>query len=149
MQLAEELHTGINPLSNLRFLEYSVPYDNVLDNLKFFEQLGFTALPTNDIWDYPYAVITDGRCFIGLHAREHFEQLSTQPRLSFVNDEIGPIVRYLNDHSHTVMKSSLSEDEFQHTVFKGTNQAAINILAARSFSPPAKENHKDSLLGYF
>ena len=149
MQAAESFALASNPLSNLRFLEYSVPCDNVLETLGFFQELGFTALPTNDIWNYPYAVITDGRCFLGLHEKNYFEQLTNQPRMSFVHEEIKLVTDFLRDNSFSILKSSISEDEFQHTICKGLNQADINIVAARSFSPPPKENRKDSLLGYF
>ncbi len=149
MQLAENLTSAITPISNLRFLEYSVPVDNVLHSLEFFQQLGFTSLITNDIRSYPYAVVTDGRCFLGLHQRDEFTQLAQQPRFSFVHDEIAPIVRYLNDHKYQLINSQLDEDAFQQTIFHGPNDAVINILAARSFSLPSKDNCKDSLLGHF
>lgn len=149
MQLAEVLDTSVNPLSNLRFLEYSIPCENVLHNLEFFQQLGFTALPTNDIRNYPYAVVTDGRCFIGLHEKNYFESISQNPRISFVNENIAPIVSHLHDNDMSVLHSQLDEDEFQQTVFKSPHQTVVNVLAARSFSLPPKESYKDSVLGYF
>jgi len=100
MQLAKRLDAAITPISNLRFLEYSIACENVLHSLEFFQSLGFSALATNDIRSYPYAVVTDGRCFLGLHEKNHFNELSMQPRFSFVHDEISPIVRYLNDNNY-------------------------------------------------
>jgi predicted lactoylglutathione lyase len=149
MQLAENVLVNNSPLRNLRFLEYSIACESVLHTLEFFQQLGFTPLPTNDIRDYAYAVITDGRCFLGLHEKNSFEKISDQPRLSFVHDDIPPIVKHLNNNSITVLQADLAEDEFQQTVFKGPNHSIVNILAARSFSPPPRENYKDSVLGYF
>ena len=149
MQLAENLDAAKTPISNLRFLEYSIPVDNVLQSLDFFQALGFTSLITNDIRSYPYAVITDGRCFLGLHERNEFSQLTQQPRFSFIHDEIAPIVRFLNDNKYQLINSQLDEDQFQQTIFHGPNDAVINILAARSFSLPAKDDCKDSLLGHF
>ena len=149
MQLAENLESAITPVSNLRFLEYSVPVENVLHSLEFFQTLGFTSLLTNDIRSYPYAVITDGRCYLGLHERNEFTQHSQEPRFCFVHEEIAPIVRYLNDRRYQLINSQLDEDEFQQTLFHGPNNAVINLLAARSFSLPAKDDCKDSLLGHF
>ena len=149
MQLAENLESAITPVSNLRFLEYSIPVDNVLQSLEFFRTLGFSSLLTNDIRSYAYGVITDGRCFLGLHQRDEFSQLTQQPRFCFVHDEIAPIVRYLNDRNYQIIDSQLDEDSFQQAIFHGPNHSVINVLAARSFSLPAKDDCKDSLLGHF
>ena len=149
MQLAENLESAKTPVSNLRFLEYSIPVENVLHSLEFFQALGFSSLLTNDIRSYPYGVITDGRCYLGLHERNQFSQLTEQPRFCFVHDEIAPIVRYLNDRNYQIINSQLDEDMFQQTIFHGPNHAVINVLAARSFSLPAKDDCKDSLLGHF
>ena len=53
-----------------RFLEVSVHAPEILESLAFYEQLGFTQATVGETWSHPYAVVTDGRLFIGLHAYE-------------------------------------------------------------------------------
>jgi len=149
MQRAVNLDSATTPVSNLRFLEYSIPVDNVLHSMQFFQELGFKSLITNDIRSYPYAVITDGRCFIGLHERSEFNKLGQAPRFSFVHDEIAPIVRYLGDNNYQLINSQLDEDQFQQTIFRSPTDTVINILAARTFSLPSTDERKNSFLGHF
>ena len=61
------------------FLELSVPTDDIQASLEFYQRLGFTELTVNDIRTHYYAVVTDGRIAIGLHAGGFDE-----PALSFV-----------------------------------------------------------------
>ena len=53
-----------------RFLEVSVRSSDIPESLAFYESLGFVQAPVSDAWSHPYAVVTDGRLAIGLHARE-------------------------------------------------------------------------------
>ncbi|MBT8141409.1 MAG: hypothetical protein HKN88_00350 [Gammaproteobacteria bacterium] len=148
MHAALEL-TESNPLSKLRFLELSVPAANVLNSLTFFQQLGFTSIHTNDIWNYPYGVISDGRCFIGLHDANHYQVTGEHPRLSFVHEHVAPLLNGLQDSDFSVLHAETDEDRFQHASLKGIDNIPLHIMAARSFSPPSGHQRKDSLLGYF
>ena len=66
-----------------RFLEISVHAPDVRESLEFYQALGFEQATTSDSVSYPYAVVTDGRLFLGLHAAE----LPT-PSLTFVMPEL-------------------------------------------------------------
>ena len=49
------------------FLEISVHTPEIQDSLAFYESLGFVQATVGEVWPYPYAVVTDGRLFLGLH----------------------------------------------------------------------------------
>ncbi|MBC7984036.1 MAG: hypothetical protein H7Y02_09285, partial [Candidatus Obscuribacterales bacterium] len=52
-----------------RFLEISLHTPDIQASLAFYESLGFMQATVGETWSHPYAVVTDGRLFIGLHAR--------------------------------------------------------------------------------
>ena len=58
-----------------RFLEVSVHAPDILESLAFYERLGFTQAPVGETWSHPYAVVTDGRLFIGLHLPDSIQHL--------------------------------------------------------------------------
>jgi len=137
-----------HPINNLRFLELSIACDEVLPCMGLFQQLGFQSLPTNEIWDYPYAVMSDGRCFIGLHDKAHFEKISENSRFSFACEDISNAQRFLNDKSHYLAYSDLdSDDTAQNALFISPSGIGAHFIAARPFSPPSEKT--DSTLGYF
>src|SRR5882672_880732 len=66
-----------------RFLEISVHAPSVLESLEFYQKLGFSQAEVGDTWRHAYAVVTDGRLFIGLHEREF-----VSPALTFVKPDL-------------------------------------------------------------
>jgi hypothetical protein len=50
-----------------RFLEVSVQAADVQASVEFYESLGFVQATVGDALTHPYAVVTDGRLYIGLH----------------------------------------------------------------------------------
>lgn len=66
-----------------RFLEVSIPVDDIRASLAFYGALGFTELVAGDIRQYYYGIISDGRIAIGLHAAGIDE-----PALSFVRADV-------------------------------------------------------------
>jgi hypothetical protein len=66
-----------------RFLEVSVHAPDILESLAFYESLGFTQAPVGETWSHPYAVVTDGRLFIGLHQYEF-----PSPSLTYVQPDL-------------------------------------------------------------
>ena len=53
-----------------RFLEISIGTPVIRESLEFYESLGFVQAAVGETWSHPYAVVTDGHLFIGLHGRE-------------------------------------------------------------------------------
>src|SRR5215471_12111019 len=50
-----------------RFLEVSVHAPDVQASVEFYESLGFVQATVGDALPHAYAVVTDGRLYIGLH----------------------------------------------------------------------------------
>ena len=66
-----------------RFLEVSLQAPDVPASLAFYESLGFVQATVGDTWSHAYAVVTDGRLFLCLHAREF-----DAPALTWVQPEL-------------------------------------------------------------
>ena len=71
-----------------RFLEFSVATPDIAASFDFYSRLGFAQVPAGDAWPHPYAVLTDGRIHIGLHATE-----PDTPQLTFVRPLLLPVGR--------------------------------------------------------
>ena len=66
-----------------RFLEISIGTPVIRESLAFYESLGFVQAAVGETWSHPYAVVTDGQLFIGLHGRD-----VPSPSLTFVLPEL-------------------------------------------------------------
>ncbi|MGD9841950.1 MAG: VOC family protein [Steroidobacteraceae bacterium] len=127
-----------------RFLEISVHAPSILESLSFYETLGFQQLATNETWPYPYAVISDGRLFIGLH-----QQPIPSPTLTFTHAELAHQVARLHALDIVPDREHLSSDSFNELSFHAPNGQHIKLLEARTFSPADIEATFSSSCGYF
>jgi hypothetical protein len=131
-----------------RFLEISVYAPEILDSIAFYESLGFQQAVTSETWAHPYAVMTDGRVFIGLHQRA--THLSTNgPTLSFVQANLAQHARLLRQQGIALDREHLSADSFNDLSFHDPNGQHIKLLEARTFSQPNLEASFSSSCGYF
>lgn len=126
------------------FLEISVHTRNVLESLQFYEKLGFTQIPGNDTWTHPYGIVTDGRCFIGIHAFSF-----PAPALTFVAPELRNRVESLEAAGADFEFLKLGDDQFHELGFFLPDEQMVTLLEARTFSPPALADIGASLLGFF
>lgn len=126
------------------FLEISVHSPDVLASVQFYEKLGFVQLPTNDAWTHPYGVVTDGRCFIGIHAYSF-----PGPSLTFVAPELRGRVEDLEAAGAKFEFLKLADDQFHELGFFAPDEQIVTLLEARTFSPPDLHSLAESLLGYF
>ncbi|HEX7029260.1 MAG TPA: hypothetical protein VF254_01585 [Gammaproteobacteria bacterium] len=126
------------------FLEISVYSADVLDSLRFFERLGFTQVATNDTWTHPYGVVTDGRCFIGIHGYKF-----PAPSLTFVAPELRKRIEPLENAGAQFEFLKLADDEFHELGFFAPDEQMVTLLEARTFSPPDPDALHGSLLGFF
>lgn len=124
------------------FLEISVHSDDVLESLSWYERLGFTQIRSNDTWTHPYGVVTDGRCFLGLHAYEF-----PSPSLTFVAPELRKRVEPLETAGAEFEFLKLADTDFHELGFFAPDEQMVCLIEARTFSPPVETD--DSLLGYF
>jgi predicted lactoylglutathione lyase len=131
-----------------RFLEISVHAPEILESIAFYEALGFEQAATNETWPHPYAVMTDGRMFLGLHQQP--TTLSTAgPTLSFVQADLAHHATALRKLGIVFDREHLSSDSFNELSFHDPNGQHIKLLEARTFSPPILDPAFSSSCGYF
>ncbi len=131
-----------------RFLEISVYAPEILESIAFYEALGFQQTTVNETWTYPYAVLTDGRLFLGLH--QQASRLSTAgPALAFVQTDLARHATALQKMGIAFDRENLSSDSFNELSFHDPNSQHIKLLEARTFSPPDIDISFSSSCGYF
>jgi len=127
-----------------RFLEVSVHAPDILESLAFYERLGFTQAPVGETWSHPYAVVTDGRLFIGLHQYEF-----PSPSLTYVQPDLERRLEALERLGIELAFRRVGADVFNEAGFADPNGQMIALLEARTYSPPDRASHQTSRLGWF
>ena len=126
-----------------RFLEISVRAPDVRESLEFYESLGFVQASVGETWAHPYAVVTDGRLFLGLHGKS-----AASPILTYVQPNLRQHVERLRNLPLEFELEQFGQDEFNRVLFRDpSSNLAVQILEARTFSPPAMD--APSACGYF
>lgn len=125
-----------------RFLEISIHAPDVQASLEFYESLGFVQAPAGEIWQHPYAVVTDGRLFMGLHGAA-----IRSPALTFVLPELARGMERLREFGIEFDQQHTGGDEFNRATFTAPGNICVNLLEARTFSPPAESS--STVCGYF
>ena len=127
-----------------RFLEISLHAPDIQDSLTFYESLGFTQASVSETWPYPYAVVTDGRLFIGLHGA-----FIRSPALTFVLPRLAQSIEPLRQAGVAFEQERLGNDVFNQVAFRDPTGLCVNLIEARTFSPPAADAIRPSACGYF
>lgn len=127
-----------------RFLEISIGTPVIRESLDFYESLGFVQAAVGETWTYPYAVVTDGHLFIGLHGRE-----IASPSLTFVLPELQLGVSRLKERGIAFEEERLGEEMFNQAQLRDPGGLSVMLLEARTFSPPQLDAPIDSACGYF
>ncbi|HEY0940672.1 MAG TPA: hypothetical protein VGE08_11290 [Steroidobacter sp.] len=127
-----------------RFLEISVHAPEIRESLAFYESLGFVQAPVGEAFPYPYAVVTDGRLFLGLHG-----QGMTSPALTFVMPRLMRGIEQLEDMGIELEDLQLGNEVFNRASFRDPSGQCVNVVEARTFSPPQFETHPATTCGYF
>jgi predicted lactoylglutathione lyase len=127
-----------------RFLEISIPVDDILASIAFYEKLGFVQAATGETWPHPYAVLTDGRLYIGLHQ-------SSLPTLTltFVQPDLARHAVRLRAQGLDLIDERLDGESFNQASLMDPTGQRITLVEARTFSPPLLDQGHESLLGYF
>jgi hypothetical protein len=125
-----------------RFLEISVHAPDVRASLEFYESLGFVQAPVGEAWPYPYAVVTDGRIFLGLHGA-----VIRSPALTFVLPDLARGLEKLRAHGIDFDQERIGNDIFNQATFTEPAGVCVNVLEARTFSPA--EDTALTTCGYF
>ena len=127
-----------------RFLEISLHTPDIQESLNFYESLGFVQATVGETWTHPYAVVTDGRLFIGLHGRP-----CPPIALTYVQPDLAKHAARLHQLGIEFNSEHFDVESFNQASFADPHGLRINLLEARTFSPPAIETHHQSTCGYF
>ena len=127
-----------------RFLEVSVHAPDVQESLAFYESLGFVQAAVGDTWSHPYAVLTDGRLYVGLHAFEF-----DSPALTWVHPGLARHAPALEALGIELAFAKLGEEAFHELGFLDPSGQMVTLIEARTFSPPAVGAAGSTRLGYF
>jgi len=127
-----------------RFLEISIPVIDILASIEFYERLGFIQATTGESWPHPYAVLTDGRLFIGLH-QSNLESIA----LTFVQPDLARHAGRLQESGFATTAEHLNSETFNQVSLIDPLGVRITMVEARTFSPPPLEPVHESQLGYF
>jgi hypothetical protein len=127
-----------------RFLEISIGTPVIRESLEFYESLGFVQAAVGETWSHPYAVVTDGHLFIGLHGRA-----LPSPSLTFVLPELRVGVGRLKERGVTFEEEHFGDDVFNQAQLRDPDGLSVTLLEARTFSPPQLDGPIESACGYF
>ncbi len=126
-----------------RFLEFSVGTPDIAASFDFYTRLGWDQVPVGDAWPHPYAVLTDGRLHIGLHADG-----PDAPQLTFVRPELLQAADALERLGMAFDVRRLGNDQFNELGWRDPGGNRIRLLEARTFSPVRQATNR-SLCGDF
>jgi predicted lactoylglutathione lyase len=125
-----------------RFLEISVHAPDIRASLEFYESLGFAQAAVGETWPYPYAVVTDGRLFLGLHGA-----VIRSPAITFVLPDLAHGIERLRALGIEFDQERIGNDVFNQATFTDPAGVCVNALEARTFSPPTEG--ASATCGYF
>ena len=127
-----------------RFLEISLYAPEIRDSLAFYESLGFVQAPVGEALNHPYAVVTDGRLFLGLHG-----QPMAAPALTFVMPRLMHGIDQLEQLGIELEDLKLGNEVFNRASFRDPSGQCVNVFEARTFSPPQFDTEPATTCGYF
>ncbi len=115
-----------------RFLELGVPAADLPASLSFYESLGFVQAATGEARSHPYAVVTDGRLYLGLHGAGLAE-----PTLTWVRPGLAAHAPTLAGLGLEFEQLRLGEEQLHELGFRDPSGQAVAIVEARTYSPPS------------
>lgn len=127
-----------------RFLEYSIPTQDIRASLEFYIKLGFTQAEVGETWTHPYAVVTDGRLCLGLH-----QEPAASPALTFVKPDVLHELGALESRGVKFEFRRLGNDVFNELGWLDPSGHLIRLIEARTFSPVKRAGNERPLCGYF
>jgi len=117
-----------------RFLELSMPVRDIRESLEWYRLLGFQECAVGDIYDYHYAVVTDGRVFIGLHSAG-IEDIC----LTFVRPELSLHIKELQALGLDVSDIYRGDECFHQLILHDPAGLQVRLIEARTFSPSVED----------
>ena len=126
------------------FLEISISTPDILASIDFYQRLGFSQASAGSTWKHPYAVMSDGRVYLGLHKYEF-----ASPALSFVLPDLRRHLSSFEARGIEFEFCKIGLDEFNEVGFRDPDGQMITLLEARTYSPVHGTHVQPSLCGYF
>ncbi len=127
-----------------RFLEFSVATPDIASSFEFYTGLGFSQTEVRDVWQYPYAVVTDGRIHIGLH-----QNSDESPQITFVRPNLLQQADALEKLGIELEFRRLGNNVFNEIGWRDPSGHLIRLVEARTFSPGGLATAADSSCGQF
>ena len=127
-----------------RFLEFSIATPDIRASLDFYSRLGFTQAQVGEAWTHPYAVVTDGRVYLGLH-----QEFVPAPAVTFVKPDLLRHSSALERLGLQFEFRRLGNDVFNELGWLDPSGHLIRLVEARTFSPSKRLASDTSLCGYF
>jgi catechol 2,3-dioxygenase-like lactoylglutathione lyase family enzyme len=127
-----------------RFLEFSIPTPDIGASLAFYERLGFSQAEVGEAWPHPYAVLTDGRLYLGLHQSNLSEAV-----LTFVRPDLRKSLPLIERQGVEFEYQHLGDDVFNEVAWRDPSGQLLRLVEARTFSPSKRLASAQSSCGYF
>jgi catechol 2,3-dioxygenase-like lactoylglutathione lyase family enzyme len=127
-----------------RFLEFSLATPDIQDSLDFYTKLGFSQAEVGEAWLHPYAVVTDGRIYLGLH-----QAALPAPAMTFVRPGLLKHLDALEQLGLQFEFRHLGNDVFNEVGWFDPSGQLIRLVEARTFSPTKRIVTDTSRCGYF
>ena len=127
-----------------QFLEISIHTPDIKASLGFYESLGFEQAGVGETWEHPYAVVSDGHLFVGLHQYDF-----QSPSLTYVHRDLKRDLHQLEALGVSFEFLKLDDDVFNEAGFLDPDGQIVTLLEARTYSPPAFERDSFSACGRF
>lgn len=127
-----------------RFLELSVWSRDVAASAAFWESLGLAHGRVGDTWQHHYAVLSDGRLVLGLHAYEF-----DSPSITWVRPELAAALPGIAAAGIDFDFAKTGEHEFNEAGFRDPDGQVVTLLEARTWSADFGHEWMPSLLGHF
>jgi catechol 2,3-dioxygenase-like lactoylglutathione lyase family enzyme len=127
-----------------RFLEFSLETPDIRDSLDFYTRLGFSQAEVGEAWPHPYAVVTDGRIYLGLH-----QSAIPAPSITFVKPNLFKNLQPLEQLGLELEFRRLGNDVFNEVGWYDPSGQLIRLIEARTFSPAKRLGNEKSRCGYF
>jgi hypothetical protein len=116
----------------------------IRESLAFYESLGFVQASVGEAWAHPYAVVTDGRACIGLHAAP-----LPLPALTFVLPQLARGLERLRTLGIDIEHESIGNEVFNQAWFREPGGHCVAVWEARTYSPLDLDSTQVGSCGYF
>lgn len=116
----------------------------IRESLAFYESLGFVQASVGEAWAHPYAVVSDGRACIGLHAAA-----LPLPAITFVLPELARGLQRLRTLGVDIEQESLGNEVFNQAWFREPGGHSVAVWEARTYSPLDLNTTHAGSCGYF